>query len=86
MNVLMANGYPAKLKGDEIPYLARITAVADAFDAMSSRRSYRDSISIEQIKVEIKNGAGTQFDPEIAKAFLNILNTQPEEIERIRKL
>ena len=85
MNVLTEIGYPGKLKGEEIPYLARITAIADAFDAMCSKRSYRDSLPIEVIKEEIEKNSGTQFDPEIAKAFLHILNTKLEEIERIKK-
>ena len=48
------NGYPSKLKGEEIPYLARIAAVADTFDAMTSRRSYRGPIEVEHVKEEIK--------------------------------
>jgi len=77
------NGYPAKLSGNDIPYLARITAIADAFDAMTSRRSYRDSLSLEFVKDEIRKNSGTQFDPEIANVFLNILETKPEEITKI---
>ena len=80
------NGYPSKLQGEDIPYLARITAVADAFDAMSSKRSYRDSLPLEVVRQEIEKNAGTQFDPEIAKAFLHILDTEPEEIKRIQNL
>lgn len=76
-------GYPSKLKGNEIPYLARITAVADAFDAMTSKRSYRDSLDLNTVRSEIANNSGTQFDPDIAKAFLDILDNEPEEIERI---
>ena len=77
------NGYPAKLKGNEIPYLARITAIADAFDAMTSRRSYRDSLSLEIVKDEIRKNSGTQFDPEIAKVFLDLLENHYDEIEKI---
>lgn len=80
---LDGNGYPSKLKGNDIPYLARIAAVADAFDAMTSKRSYRDSLSLDIVKEEILKNSGTQFDPEIANAFLNILETQPDEINRI---
>ena len=79
-------GYPSKLQGEDIPYLARITAVADAFDAMSSKRSYRDSLPLEVVRQEIEKNAGPQFDPEIAKAFLHILDTEPEEIKRIQNL
>lgn len=80
------HGYPGKLKGEEIPYLARIATVADSFDAMTSKRSYRDSLPIDVVKEEIKKNSGTQFDPEIAEVFLKILNEQPEEIRRIQAL
>ena len=80
------HGYPGKLKGEEIPYLARIATVADSFDAMTSKRSYRDSLPIDVVKEEIKKNSGTQFDPEIAKVFLKILDEQPEEIRRIQAL
>lgn len=79
------NGYPSKLKGKEIPYLARITAVADAFDAMTSKRVYRDSLSIDIVISEIEKNKGTQFDPEIADAFLDILKNNYSEIEEIRE-
>lgn len=79
------NGYPSKLKGKEIPYLARITAVADAFDAMTSKRVYRDSLSIDIVISEIEKNKGTQFDPEIAEAFLDILKNNYSEIEEIRE-
>ena len=80
------HGYPGKLKGEEIPYLARIATVADSFDAMTSKRSYRDSLPIDVVKEEIKKNSGTQFDPEIAEVFLKILDEQPEEIRRIQAL
>lgn len=77
-------GYPGRLKGEEIPYLARIAAVADTFDAMTSRRSYRGPIDIEHVKDEIKRCEGTQFDPQIAEAFLYILNNNYEKIQEIQ--
>ena len=80
------NGYPGKLKGEEIPYLARIAAVADSFDAMTSKRSYRDSLPLDVVKQELIRNRGTQFDPEITDVFLGILESNPEEIERIQKL
>lgn len=80
------HGYPGKLKGEEIPYLARIATVADSFDAMTSKRSYRDSLPIDVVKEELKKNSGTQFDPEIAEVFLKILDEQPEEIRRIQAL
>ena len=78
-------GYPSQLKGEEIPYLARIAAVADSFDAMTSRRSYRNSMLIDEVIEEIKKCKGTQFDPEIADAFLEILNNEPEKIKEIQE-
>lgn len=78
-------GYPGKLQGQEIPYLARITAVADTFDAMTSKRTYRDSLPLDVVKAEIERCSGTQFDPEIAKVFLDILENHYEEIEKIRE-
>ena len=78
------NGYPGKLKGESIPYLARITAVADAFDAMTSRRTYRNSLDLDFVKTEFEKCKGTQFDPTCADAFLDILNNEYEKIEEIR--
>lgn len=79
------NGYPSRLKGEEIPYIARIAAVADTFDAMTSRRSYRGPIDIEHVKEEIKRCEGTQFDPQIAEVFLDILNNNFEKIKDIQE-
>ena len=78
------NGYPGKLKGEDIPFLARIAAVADSFDAMTSKRTYRDSLSLDIVKSEIERCKGTQFDPNCADAFLDILNNNCEKIEEIR--
>lgn len=79
------NGYPSRLKGEEIPYLARIAAVADTFDAMTSRRSYRGPIDIEHVKEEIKRCEGTQFDPQIAEVFIEILNNDFDKIKEIQE-
>lgn len=65
-------GYPAKLSGEKIPWVARIISVADAFDAMSSTRPYRKRLSNDAILKEIKDCTGTQFDPVVAKAFLEL--------------
>jgi diguanylate cyclase (GGDEF)-like protein len=62
-------GYPHGLKGEEIPLLCRILALADAFDAMTSDRPYRKAISREQALTEIKRNAGSQFDPRLAEEF-----------------
>ena len=77
-------GYPSKLKGEEIPYLARIAAVADSFDAMTSKRSYRNSLPLDVVIDEIERCKGTQFDPQIAEVFLDILKNEPEKIEEIQ--
>ena len=77
-------GYPSKLAGDQIPYLARVAAVVDAFDAMTSKRAYRDAIPLETVKSEIERCSGTQFDPVMAEAFLNILNNKYDEIKKIQ--
>ena len=57
------SGYPNKLRGHDIPYLARVCSIVDAFDAMTSRRSYRDVIPLEKVVEELKKYSGTQFDP-----------------------
>lgn len=67
------NGYPRGLKGEEIPRLSRILALADAYDAMTGDRIYRQAIGKEQALEEIRRNVGTQFDPEIAKIFLEII-------------
>lgn len=65
-------GYPQGLAGKEIPYAARIVAVADAYDVMTSTRSYKKPLPPEVARQEIADKAGSQFDPEVARAFLNI--------------
>ena len=67
-------GYPDKLKGDDIPEIARIVAVADAYDAMTSKRSYRDPIPQQKVREEFIKGAGTQFDPEFAKIMVYLID------------
>ncbi len=63
-------GYPRRLKGESIPLQARMIAIADTYDAMTSLRSYRSPVSEEVAAREIINNAGTQFDPELAKRFV----------------
>ena len=77
-------GYPGKLVGEDIPYIARIVAIADAFDAMTSKRSYRDSLPIDVVISEFEKNKETQFDPNITNTFLDILKNHYEDIERIR--
>ncbi|MDY5180072.1 HD-GYP domain-containing protein [Butyribacter sp.] len=67
-------GYPDGLRGKDIPELARIIGVADAYDAMTSKRSYRDVLSQEIVRLEIKKGKGTQFDPVFAEIMLEMID------------
>jgi len=66
-------GYPKGLKGEDIPLLSRILAVADAYDAMTEDRVYRKAMSKEQAVEEIRRNAGTQFDPLIANIFIETI-------------
>lgn len=65
-------GYPDSLKGESIPFLSRILAVADVYDAMASDRAYRKRLSDEVVLETIRQNAGTQFDGEVVKAFLGL--------------
>lgn len=65
-------GYPDRLAGDAIPVEARVLAVADAYDAMTSDRPYRRALPEAQALDEVDRCAGTQFDPEIARTFLTV--------------
>ncbi|MEE3466800.1 MAG: HD-GYP domain-containing protein [Eubacterium sp.] len=71
-------GYPEGLKGEEIPELGRILAVADAYDAMSSQRSYRDAIPQQKIREEFIKNSGTQFDPKYAKLMQHLIDLDSE--------
>lgn len=77
-------GYPSQLEGDNIPYLARIAAIADTFDAMTSRRAYRDPLSLDIVISEIQRCKGSQFDPALSDVFLDILQNHYNEIEEIQ--
>lgn len=68
------SGYPDRKKGTEIPLIARIIAVADAFDAMTSNRPYRKALSRETALNELVTFSGRQFDPQVVEAFLEICN------------
>jgi len=67
-------GYPGKLKGEDIPIGARIIAVVDAYDAMTSKRPYRPASSAKEAIEQIKKEVGTQFDSKVVEAFLKVLN------------
>jgi HD-GYP domain-containing protein (c-di-GMP phosphodiesterase class II) len=68
-------GYPDGLSSDSIPFLARILAVADAFDAMTSKRPYRRPLTFNEAVKEIKLNSGTQFDPDIVETFAQITDS-----------
>lgn len=67
-------GYPDKLVGDRIPEIASIIGVADAYDAMTSNRSYRDLLPQDVVRGEIERGKNTQFDPIIADVMISLID------------
>ncbi len=76
------SGYPGRLEGENIPLLARIVSVADAYGTMLSDRPYRKALGPRAARAELKRGAGTQFDPKIVNAFLRILDA-PEKMVNV---
>ncbi|MGA1870125.1 MAG: GAF and HD-GYP domain-containing protein [bacterium] len=74
------SGYPNGLKGEEIPLSARIIAVADTYDAITSQRAYRNNRSHQEAIAEIKRVAGKQLDPEIVRIFIKLIEEKGEEI------
>jgi len=77
-------GYPDCLKGNEIPLLARITTVADAFDAMTSDRVYRTKLELSKAIEQLEMGKGTQFDEEVVNVFVNLLENYDEMQEDLK--
>ncbi|MDD7378382.1 MAG: HD-GYP domain-containing protein [Lachnospiraceae bacterium] len=73
-------GYPDGKSRDEIPYLARIITVADSYDAMTSNRSYRKYLSQEAVREELEKNMGTQFDPEVAKCMIALIDDDTEYV------
>jgi HD-GYP domain-containing protein (c-di-GMP phosphodiesterase class II) len=73
-------GYPCGLRGEEIDLNARVVAVADAFDAMTSLRPYRPAAGVEAAAAELERCAGTQFDPEVVLCFLRIPRASVESV------
>lgn len=78
------HGYPSQLQGEDIPYVARIASVADSFDAMTSRRSYRDCLPLDIVVSEFEKNRGTQFDPKLDDVWLDILKNDYGKIEEIK--
>jgi HD-GYP domain-containing protein (c-di-GMP phosphodiesterase class II) len=74
------SGYPTGMRGRSIPLEARLLAVADAFDAMTSLRPYRAALSVDLALIEIAACAGSQFDPTLAEVFLEVWSEQVEEL------
>ncbi|QJW48810.1 HD domain-containing protein [bacterium BFN5] len=66
-------GYPNQVSGDQIPLFSRMLAVCDTFDAMTSARCYRQPFSEQEAVMEIRRCSGSQFDPEISEAFIEML-------------
>ena len=81
-------GYVDSLSGEEIPFLARVVSVVDAFDAMSSDRPYHKALPIDETLRRLSGGAGTQWDPDITRVLLELLeceglgDEEDEELER----
>ncbi len=73
------HGYPDGLAGEQIPQIARIIAVADSYDAMTSKRSYRDPLKKDVVRSELFNGAGTQFDPKFANIMIHIMDEKAKD-------
>ena len=67
-------GYPRRIAGEDIPLAARIFAVADAFDAMTNNRPYREALPVDAAVGEIEFGSGTQFDPAVVEAFVPLVS------------
>jgi putative nucleotidyltransferase with HDIG domain len=70
-------GYPSGLKGEEIPVSARILAIADVYDVLTSQRPYKAPLTAAEARQRMHEGSGTNFDPTLLKAFLNLLETKP---------
>jgi len=78
-------GYPNGLKKDQIPYLSMILAMCDSFDAMMCKRAYKNEYSLEYVKSELEKGRDKQFDNDLVTIFLNIIENDFDEIDKILK-
>ncbi|ASW43480.1 diguanylate cyclase [Clostridium isatidis] len=76
-------GYPYGLKGEEIPFLARILCIVDSFDAMTSNRPYNKRKTYEEAIEELKRCSGAQFDPELSNAFIEVIKENSEKFDSL---
>lgn len=76
-------GYPNKLQDKDIPYLAKILAICDSFDAIVSKRPYKDKMPLEYGIEQLKQGSNAQFDKDLVKSFVKFINKNREEIDTI---
>ena len=77
-------GYPDGLAGDEIPYNARIVALADAFDTMQTRRPYKEPMTLECCMEQIEKNSGTQFDPKLVPIMVELIKDEIRKTELFR--
>ena len=77
------SGYPEGLKGEAIPFMSRLIAVADAFDAMMSDRRYRSKLPFEEARNQLINGSGSQFDQVVVDHFNRVLEKFPDMIREL---
>ena len=75
-------GYPDGLRGEDIPFVARVVTVADVFDAITSNRPYRTALALDEAREEISKGIGSHFDPAVVEAFLRVPLERLEEINQ----
>jgi putative nucleotidyltransferase with HDIG domain len=74
-------GYPLGLIGEEIPVSARILAIADVYDVLTSQRPYKAPLTVAEARQRMQEGSGTNFDPTLLKAFLDLLDTKPISLQ-----
>lgn len=74
---LDGKGYPDGLRGDQVPFLARLISIPDCFDAMTSHRAYRGALPVGQAVETLRSGSGTQFDPYFVRAFIDVIQHLP---------
>jgi len=77
------SGYPEGLKGEQVPQVSRIVALADAFDAMTSRRAFRDEMTTEEAIEEIRASSGVQFDPAVVEAFVAVAGELGDKLTNV---